>query len=108
MSWLKKSQALESSLQKNVLKALKNDRRVGFVVKLSDRFVTGLPDVMCIANGYVVFIELKRRGGKVSAVQQAVLDEINRAGGYAKVCCSVSGVLEFIDEIMGFAGEVLG
>lgn len=51
-----------------------------------------------IADGSVLFIELKREsGGKVSELQKLCIDEINKAGGTAVVCAgkaAVDAVLE--------------
>lgn len=99
MKWLKKLPRKESSIQNDVLKYLKSDNRVGFVRKWSDRWHSGIPDIFCIVESYPVFIELKRPSGKTTKLQDAVIAEIINAGGYARVCKSVSDVKEFIDEV---------
>lgn len=101
MSWLKKSQPKEKSLQDKVLKFLRSNPKVGFVRKWSDRWSKGIPDVFCIADGYPVFIELKSsRRKKATPIQEAVIDEIILSGGYARVCYSLKDVEEFLDEIL--------
>lgn len=59
---------------------------------------SGVPDRIVIADGDVLFIELKREsGGKVSELQKLCIDEINKAGGTAIVCAgkaAVDAVLE--------------
>lgn len=54
--------------------------------------VAGIPDVICITRGAVVFFEVKRPGGKVSKIQKYTLEKIRKAGGHAFVVESVEQV----------------
>ena len=59
----------------------------------------GVPDIIACINGHFVGIEVKRPGGKVSALQQLQIDEINRNGGCAFVAYSVEDVQRKIAEL---------
>lgn len=59
----------------------------------------GVPDIIACIDSVFVGIEIKRPGGKVSALQQLQIDEINRNGGYAFVAYSVEDVQRKIAEL---------
>lgn len=59
----------------------------------------GVPDIIACVDGVFVGIEIKRPGGKVSALQQFQIDEINRNGGYAFVAYSVEDVRREIEKL---------
>lgn len=51
-----------------------------FYWKFQDKFSAGFPDLMLANNGYTLFVELKRKGGKPTALQQAVHQKMEKAG----------------------------
>jgi len=53
----------------------------GYIVKISQRFQSGFPDCICIANGKVAFVELKVERNTVTKLQRKVLGDIAQAGG---------------------------
>ncbi len=59
----------------------------------------GVPDIIACVDGVFVGIEIKRPGGKVSALQQLNIDEINKNGGCAFVAYSVEDVQRKITEL---------
>lgn len=61
------------------LKTLKNT----WFEPIQQKAINGSPDYMLCVWGRFVALELKSRGGKVSALQQHKLNEINRTGGIA-------------------------
>jgi hypothetical protein len=76
----------------------------------SDNFQeVGIPDLLCCYRGRFVGLEAKMPGGKASAKQIAVLNEIADAGGYAAIFTTVGQVsllLEVIDrEVAREAGR---
>lgn len=87
-----KSSVSESQLQSNVLRMLKKDYPAAWVWKISDRWVSGLPDLFIISGGRHVFIELKRPGCKLEKIQSFVNKKIVQAGGEGFVCQSVDEV----------------
>ena len=44
----------------------------------SDRSPAGFPDLVLVRGGTVIFAELKRKTGRVSAAQQEWLDDLSR------------------------------
>ena len=64
----------------------------GFCLKTSDRFTSGIPDLWVCIHGRGVWIELKTKTGKVSAIQQWTIDQIRGAEGEAVVCHSLDEV----------------
>lgn len=59
----------------------------------------GVPDLIACIGGRFVGIEIKRPGGKLSALQQLQIDEINRNGGCAFVAYSVEDVRREIEKL---------
>lgn len=59
---------LESTLQSKIIKQLTSK---GFLcVKLIQTNLNGIPDIMCLRNGIVIFIEVKSEKGKVRPLQE--------------------------------------
>jgi len=46
---------------------------------------SGVPDIILCVKGRFVGVECKAGGGQVTALQQAQMDKIKKAGGYACV-----------------------
>ena len=63
----------------------------GFYVKTHGNMFSssGTPDILACINGRFVAIEVKRPGGRVSALQQAKINLIRDAGGIAFVAYSL-------------------
>lgn len=49
----------------------------------------GIPDMLIVVDGRPVFIEIKRPGGRPTALQQLVMQQIRDAGGTAEVVWSL-------------------
>ncbi len=45
----------------------------------------GLPDVLVVANGRAVFLELKRPGSRPTELQEATMEELELAGALVRV-----------------------
>lgn len=56
----------------------------------------GLPDVVCVSRGHVVFLEVKRPGGKVSRIQERVHAQLRSAGACVHVVESVDEALDMV------------
>lgn len=52
----------------------------------------GVPDILACINGRFVGIEVKRPGGKVSALQEYNIEQIRASGGVAFVATSIEEV----------------
>ena len=74
----------ESVFQTKFLRILKLEFPDAFIVKISDKFVSGLPDVMMINKSIAYFFELKTKS-KLSKLQTYTLKRLNMAGATAKV-----------------------
>lgn len=59
----------------------------------------GIPDLLVCYMGRFVGLEVKMPGGKLSAKQKAVLDEIADAGGIAAVVTTVEQVSHLLGKI---------
>ncbi len=70
----------ESSIQKKFIAELKRNNPTAFIVKLSDKWVSGLPDVMMILDGHAYFFELKTAKGVVTEIQKQTHQALLRAG----------------------------
>lgn len=83
----------ESQIQRKILTYLKNK---GFAVKLSDRWQSGLPDILFIRDGVTYFFEVKTPKGVVSEIQKYTMKKLNEAGAIALVVRSLDDVKEVI------------
>jgi hypothetical protein len=87
----------EATLVRRIKKAVKAAYPRAFVAKLADRHTRGLPDLLILLPGVTLFVETKAPGGKLSPIQRAVHEEIERAGGYVLVARSVEDVLRCLE-----------
>lgn len=60
-----------------------------YVQRVSDRFLSGIPDLRVICFGLSGDLEVKIGKGKVAPIQYKVLERIQRAGGYVGIVRSV-------------------
>lgn len=58
---------LEKDIQADIKKRL--EKAGWLVIKLIQTTLNGIPDLICHRDGVTVYIEVKRRGGKVSPLQ---------------------------------------
>ena len=82
----------ETRLKEKVLAMLKKEFRDAWVYKTSDRWKSGIPDVLVCREGRFFAIELKVGNNKATRLQLYVLKKIKRAGGCVAVCRSVDEV----------------
>lgn len=55
-------------------------------VKVQQVVIRGTPDILACINGRFIGLELKKnKSAPVSALQENTIQEIDRAGGYAKI-----------------------
>ena len=69
---------LESAIQSSIKKKLEADGWI--VVKLIKTSMNGIPDLMCLKEGEVKFIEVKQPKGVISPIQQYVIDTLRING----------------------------
>ena len=73
----------EQQIQTKIKKKLQE--RGWFVTKLIKTSTNGIPDLLAIKNGKAMFIEVKKKNGKLAPLQQMRLDELIQAGAIVKV-----------------------
>lgn len=85
----------EATLQTRVLQVLKKIPMI-WVTKVSDRYITGVPDIIgCIAGRFFA-IELKATKGKPSKLQLYNIKKIEEARGNVCIARTVAESLELI------------
>jgi Holliday junction resolvase len=80
----------ESTIQSKIAKRLRENGWL--VVKLIQTTMNGIPDLMAIRKGNVIFLEVKKPGEDATELQKYVMDNINKAGCFSAVVRSVEDV----------------
>jgi len=71
--------------------------------------MSGMSDIIALdAQGRLCAIEIKRPGGRLSALQAATLTAIIRHGGRAVVCCRAESLVRWIKTDEGAVGFAAG
>jgi Holliday junction resolvase len=86
----------ESEIQKRIKERL--ERNGYWVTKLIQTTTNGIPDIMAIKNGNVIFLEVKTPSGSVSELQKFRLDQLNTFGVFAAVVRSVEDIDVFCNK----------
>lgn len=86
----------ESQLQTKILKHIKRKLPEAFVWKISDRWFSGVPDILLICNGRFLFIEVKTPRGRVQPIQRQVFKLMRRAGAEVKVVRDIETVKDIV------------
>ena len=82
----------EKDFQRQILKELKKRHNDDFIYKTSDRYVSGIPDILMCINGIFVALELKWQAGTTKKLQLYNLRKIQKSGGYACILRKSKGV----------------
>lgn len=90
---------LERDVQKKVLKYLKATLHEGesFFWKVSERYASGIPDIMGFYRGKGFAIELKVGNNKPTELQKLTMVRLRSAGVTVAVCYSVEEVKQFME-----------
>ena len=62
------------------------------VIKLEKTSWNGIPDLMCIRKGNVIFLEVKTESGIIAPLQEHRIKTLNAIGCFARVVRSVEDV----------------
>ena len=81
----------ESQLTRKVMLWLRRDLGC-FPLKLSDRWTSGIPDIVVTYKGRTVWIELKTGTGRLSDIQKWTIDKLIQQGSEVHVCRSLDEV----------------
>lgn len=68
-----------------------------FFYKASDRYQSGVSDILCCVNGIFVALELKAKNGKPSPHQKLFIKQVIKAGGVAGICYCIKDVKDLIN-----------
>lgn len=95
----------ESNLQRKIQKYLKEILPGSVVWKNhgNQYSVKGLPDIMCVANGKMICIEVKIEGNKVTKLQEITLQKLQDAGAITCIAYSTQDVQNMLikNKILG-------
>lgn len=86
----------ESAIQSKILKHLKFTYPNAYIVKLSDKWYSGIPDIMMVYDSVVYFFEVKTKTGKASKLQLHVIGKLLKAGAQAGIVRGISDVKRMI------------
>lgn len=83
----------EIKLTRNIRAMILREFPEVYIQRVSDKFLSGLPDIRLLAYGFSADIEVKTmcKGSRVSAIQEKVHERIRKAGG---VVCVVRSLPE--------------
>lgn len=76
----------ETKYKNRVLKILKKELPGAWIYKVSDRFVSGIPDIFILYRGQFAAIELKVGDNPVTRLQEHTLTRLAAAGAITKIC----------------------
>ena len=90
----------ESTFQTKLIKTLKYiyGDKIWFS-KISDRYISGIPDIVGCINGKFFALELKDNKGEPTELQKYTIGNINKAGGKACVVRTIKEAIEIITTI---------
>ena len=91
----------ETKFKVKVQKHLKNKYPGAWLWKTADMWTSGIPDQLMLYEGYNFWFELKVLPNKATKIQLAIIDRINKAGGFAGVCYTIKDVEDIIKEALG-------
>lgn len=96
---------LESQIEKLLVKEVK--KRNGIALKITSPSMAGLPDrLVLLPKGRIIFVELKRPGGKPRPLQVAVHNTLFKLGFPVAVIDSQYGILKLLLEDMRCSDEI--
>jgi Holliday junction resolvase len=81
---------LEKNIVNKILKYLKS--LDGCFCFKHNGLTAGIPDIICCYKGRFFAFEVKNETGRVTNLQKAIIEKLNRAGGVAVVVRSVDEV----------------
>lgn len=86
----------ESLIQRDIMRYLQ--LRGYHVIKFSDRFRAGIPDLYAVRDGRGYWLEVKAADGRVSKIQEYEIKQLREAGATAHVVRSIEDVRQVIND----------
>ena len=71
---------LEKKIQAKILKYLRLIYPKAVVWKLADTKINGIPDILFISDGEVIFFEIKTQYGRLMPMQEYTIRKLNESG----------------------------
>jgi len=90
----------EKSIQTAIRRWLKNN---GWFVRKwhqGSYAGAGMPDLLAIKNGVVLFLEIKRPGGKLTKLQERTIRELSEHGANVFVVYSLKEVKAIVERVL--------
>ena len=94
---------VDRELEKHAEKALRTCTLLlgGLCFKLTFLGVAGAPDrILFMPGGRLIFVELKKPGGKLEASQKVMFPKLERLGFTVHVVVGIDGVRRFVHETL--------
>lgn len=98
-------QITEKQITEKIIKALKQHGYWVLKVHGGPMQKSGIPDILACRNGRLLAIEVKRPGGRVTAIQRKRLAELEAAGADVVVITSVDEALSIMRNCDGPANQ---
>jgi hypothetical protein len=90
----------EKDITNTILKYLKTVPDCFFWKEHGGMYGTaGIPDIICCINGQFVAFEVKQPSGKLTKLQEIMMQRIKRAKGKAFKVTSVKDVISILDDL---------
>lgn len=89
----------EKSVERRLVEGVK--RAGGLCLKFISPGKAGVPDRVIIApDGRVVFAEVKTEAGKLSKIQEHMIDELRKCNANVRVLYGLKDVMKFLEELV--------
>lgn len=93
----------ERQLTTKIMKLLKKEFPTAWIYKSSDRFSSGIPDILMCYHGYFIAIEIKKdTKSKVTPLQNFTLNKIRESGGLSIVVHGRFEIVKMLEKICNF------
>jgi hypothetical protein len=89
----------ESKFKCRVVAYLKRELPGAWVYHPTDRWVSGIPDLLILYEGIFAAIELKVGKNQATKLQLIVLQRIGAAGGITAICRDMSDIKKMVQKI---------
>ena len=87
---------LESDIQRQIAQAM--TKSGWLVVKLIQTNWNGIPDLMCIRKGVIIFLEVKRPGKELEPLQEHRIKTLNAIGVHARRVDSIEDISIYLNK----------
>ena len=87
----------ETNFKRKTLKYLRDHYPNDWFFKSSEKFISGIPDILACINGKFFAFELKVGSNKPTLLQAHVINKIRKAGGAAGVAYTIQDIKNIIE-----------